>query len=615
MGKKAVSKKSPGRVLLADDHEIYRNTISRLLEREGYQVVGAACGTDVLSEAARQPFDAFILDYKMPGNEELMLAGQIKALQPDVPIIILTGFASLPSVMNAIRLQLFDYIPKDEKPEHLLARIAEAVRHTQLERKLRISEERYRLLAENIQDVISVFSPDIKATYISPSVEPVLGYTPDEFFGMDIYELVHPEDRLHLQNAVTLLLAGHLVKDHELRFRHRNGSYILLATSGEMVSDARGGRKEIVCSSRDVTQRKQERDALQQREAYLSAIIENQPGMVWLKDRESRCLAANYAFIRACGRQKIQEIVGLFDRDIWPVELADKYVRDDQMVMEKKTPMVVEELMTGHDGDRWVETFKSPVFSASGEVIGTTGFAHDITDRKQAEEELRASELRYQNLARHLEVVREEERKRISRELHDDIGQILTALKIDLTQVLEGFDRNGFVKNKMEDMQSLLSNGIQSVHSLCRRLRPGSLDDLSLEDALAGLAEDWRNRNAAECVLYADADDDALSDEIKTAVFRMVQEALTNVSRYAKASRVEINLVMDEQSLSVLIADDGCGLGTGAVDKPASFGLLGIRERMEALGGTLSIESSPGKGMRLEGCIPLPKNCPVSGGL
>ena len=229
----------------------------------------------------------------------------------------------------------------------------------------------------------------------------------------------------------------------------------------------------------------------------------------------------------------------------------------------------------------------------------------DISENKLAEETLKASEERYQQLARHLDEVLENEHKYFSRELHDDLGQTLTALKIDLAVLKNEGICNDEMKNKIDAMQNLLSEGIQSVHSLCRRLRPGALDDLGLGEALSGMIDDWKQRNRVECKLYVDINKEALSDGVKMAVFRAVQEALTNVSRHACGSPVEINLVADEQTLNFSITDHGCGIETGAEDKLTSFGLLGMRERLEALGGELQIKSVPGKGTRLEGCIPL----------
>jgi signal transduction histidine kinase len=229
----------------------------------------------------------------------------------------------------------------------------------------------------------------------------------------------------------------------------------------------------------------------------------------------------------------------------------------------------------------------------------------EVVEHARLEKKLHESEVRYRRLAQHLEDVREEERRHLSRELHDDIGQILTALKIDLALLNQPCICGRSTETKVDGMLQLLSSGIQSVHSLCRRLRPGALDDLGLDEALAGLIDDWKQRNRMECRFSADIDDGTLSDDIRTAVFRMVQEALTNVSRYARASSVAIHLVADRKKLNILVADNGCGMDAVEESKPTSFGLLGMRERLEMLGGTLYIESAPGKGTRIEGTIPL----------
>lgn len=219
--------------------------------------------------------------------------------------------------------------------------------------------------------------------------------------------------------------------------------------------------------------------------------------------------------------------------------------------------------------------------------------------------ELEESRARYRQLANHTEGVREEERKRIARELHDDIGQILTAMKIDLALVEKECNCKGSVARKLEDIRRLLGEGIQTVHSLCRRMRPGALDDLGLEDALQGLIDDWCRRASAECSLQVDLPEEELPDAVNTALFRMVQEALTNVSRYAEASQVEIRLVSDKEQISCAVTDDGHGMEPGAADKPNSFGLLGMRERIEAVGGTFEVESEPGLGTSVRARIPL----------
>jgi signal transduction histidine kinase len=227
-------------------------------------------------------------------------------------------------------------------------------------------------------------------------------------------------------------------------------------------------------------------------------------------------------------------------------------------------------------------------------------------ERKQAEEKLKASQVRIRQLAQRLEMAREEEHTHFADELHDELGQILSAIKIDLAVVAAECPREGRMKEIIGETQRLLSEGILGVHALCHELRPGALDDLGLKEALTGLVEDWKRRNQTECDFWADIDDEVLTDKIRTAAFRIVQEALNNVSSHARASKVEVNLVADEQTLRFSVADNGCGMEPGTESKPTSFGLLRIRERLEALSGELHIESSPGRGTRLEATIPLP---------
>lgn len=223
---------------------------------------------------------------------------------------------------------------------------------------------------------------------------------------------------------------------------------------------------------------------------------------------------------------------------------------------------------------------------------------------------LQKSEVRYQKLAQHLEAVLENEYVFLANELHDDLGQMFTVIKIDLAEIEKDAICPPGTKARIQKLQNLLSEGVLGVHSLCRRLRPGALDDMGLEESLIGLVDDWQQCNKVTCDFCADIDEETLSDGIRTAVFRLVQEALTNVSRYAKASKVEIRLVSDKQTVRVSVADNGCGMEADAKNKPASFGLLGMRERVEALGGELHIETALGAGVRIEGTIPLNRKGP-----
>ncbi|MEN6436995.1 MAG: transporter substrate-binding domain-containing protein [Syntrophobacter sp.] len=165
------------------------------------------------------------------------------------------------------------------------------------------------------------------------------------------------------------------------------GSTIWLNTSKVPLRLPDGEILGILGVYEDITERRQTAEALSLRESYLTAIIENQPGLLWLKDTDGRFLSVNHAFARSCGRQKPEEVAGKTDLDIWPRELAERYLADDGVVMSKRLPIAIEEPILDQGMTKWFHTFKTPVFTPDGKVLGTCGFAFDVTERKQAEEE------------------------------------------------------------------------------------------------------------------------------------------------------------------------------------------------------------------------------------
>lgn len=228
----------------------------------------------------------------------------------------------------------------------------------------------------------------------------------------------------------------------------------------------------------------------------------------------------------------------------------------------------------------------------------------EIELRKQAEEALHQSEIRYRRLAQHTDQILEAERSNLADDLHDHLGQMLTALKIDLGVLESATEENQEMQQRAGEMHRLLDDGIRRIHLLCRQLRPGSLDDIGLGSALQETVNDWSEYNGVPCELNVQGVTE-LNAEKRTALFRLVQEALSNVARHACASRVEISLHRNLNRILFSVVDNGCGMPAVAEKKPASFGLLSMRERIEALGGELHIKSTPGEGTRIDGMIPL----------
>ncbi|RZI44455.1 PAS domain S-box protein [Herbaspirillum sp. HC18] len=254
----------------------------------------------------------------------------------------------------------------------------------------------------------------------------------------------------------------------------------------------------------------------------------------------------------------------------------------------------------------WVSISGEPVFGSGNEFLGYRGTGKDITDRKRAEEALRHSQTELRELAAHQARVREDERKRIAREIHDDLGQSLLALRIDVSLLEEPARRSRPVLGERVRMLLGHVDGVmRSVRAIINDLRPPVLD-LGLRAAIEWQVAQFRQRSGVSCSLVIEGGDldRMLDEEAATSVFRIVQESLTNVSRHAGASQVDIRLQFAHDMLAVSIADNGVGAPPAKRNKPSSFGLIGIRERVYSLGGEFHVDSITGTGTTLSFSIP-----------
>ena len=221
---------------------------------------------------------------------------------------------------------------------------------------------------------------------------------------------------------------------------------------------------------------------------------------------------------------------------------------------------------------------------------------------------MKTSREQLRNLSAHLQSIREKERMDIAREIHDELGQTLTTLKMDLFWVknrLPGDERH--LHEKLHSMVELVDKTGESVHRIVAELRPGLLDDLGLSAAIEWQAEEFQRRTGIPCEVYVDAEDMVANQDISTALFRIFQETLTNTVRHAHASRVHVRLQEKDDEIMLEVSDNGRGITNEEISHPQSFGLLGIRERVHLLKGKVTIVGIPDKGTTLTVHIPFDK--------
>jgi PAS domain S-box-containing protein len=398
-------------------------------------------------------------------------------------------------------------------------------------------------------------------------------------------------------------------QDIPYRFVKKNGETIDVLLSAIAERNADGGFVRTLAVSIDVTERKRAERALSRaqeelsrytkdlerqvelRTQEISGILKYTPAVVYFKDLAGRYLLVNSRYeelFDVCN----EDVRGRTDAEIFSDAVAHQFRHGDREVLEKQLSLQREVRIPQNDGIHTYLTVKFPVYGASGLIRGVCGIATDITIVKKAQDQLR-------RLSGSIMANQEKERTAIARELHDELGQVLTALRMDavwLQERMQGPDAKA--AERALTMCRLIDKTIQEVRSIAYRLRPGVLDDLGLVDALEVYTSDFERRTGITC-LFDHSDVPEINDTVATAAYRIAQEALTNVARHAEAGHVEVRLHVDRRYMTLAVLDDGCGFNVAELGETDVLGLAGMRERAALAGGELDIHSERQQGTRV----------------
>ncbi|MDO8281494.1 MAG: histidine kinase [Thermodesulfovibrionia bacterium] len=255
--------------------------------------------------------------------------------------------------------------------------------------------------------------------------------------------------------------------------------------------------------------------------------------------------------------------------------------------------------------NRHIEIRAIPRFDNDNNLIGVIHIVRDISKRIRDEEEIRKTSEELRKLTAHLQSVREEERKHIAREIHDELAQLLTALNMDIFWLHGKLPKEQKpIYEKTASMLKLIDRILQTVSKISSELRPGLLDDLGLQEAMEWQADEFQKRTGIKCKMAFVANN-SIDPERATTVFRIFQETLTNVVRHAKATRVSISLEEKDHNLILNVKDNGRGITEAEIINPDAFGLIGIRERVYHWKGKAKISGKPDKGTTVTVSIPL----------
>jgi len=487
--------------------------------------------------------------------------------------------------------------PDNERFEGFVRDVSEQKR---AEVALRESEERYRDLVENSHELICTHNLDGLVLSANPAAAAALGYDLDEFVGKKcIRDILAPEVRHQFDEYMARLrkdgATGGIMLVQTMSGETRLWEYYnSLRTEGVGAPVVRG-------MARDITEERRAQKALRESEERYRELFENSKDALYVHDLGGRYTSFNHAAEQLSGFSR-DEIIGKhFSNFVAPGSL--KEVRKNFCKkLDEENVTTYEIDLVRKDRRRVPVEVSSRLIYENGKPIGVQGVARDITDRKRAQQALRTYSQR-------LIEAQEAERQVIARELHDEIGQVLTAVRINL-QSLQRSDPGDSLLSPIDDSLVIVDEALDRVRELSLNLRPSLLDNLGLASALRWYVDRYARRSGIVADLKSEVEDGCrLRVELETACFRIVQEALTNVARHAQATHVSVCLTRSNGNLDLRIRDNGVGF---AVDEllhnspsTAALGLRGMEERAVAVLGEFKIDSAVMRGTEVSVLFPL----------
>lgn len=364
----------------------------------------------------------------------------------------------------------------------------------------------------------------------------------------------------------------------------------------------------IVTLALNIVKRKKTEKLLRQSEEKYKDLYDNAPDMYHSIDKDGFVIECNETEARLLGYEK-HEIIDRPITDFLTERSKIDHEREFPTLKNRGKEAILEREFVRKDGTTFLASLHVFIETDSrGELVRTKTIARDITRQKQTEDELKRSREELRNLSLHLQSAREEERRNIAREIHDELGHSLTALKLDLSWLrnrLTKEDNNLFMK--AQDMMHLVDSTVESIQKISSQLRPGVLDYLGLTDTIEWQLNEIQRKSDILCTLNikGDFENISLQQERSTATFRVFQEAVTNILRHADATKINVDLHIIDRALRLAIIDNGKGISEKQIYDPMSFGILGMRERACFLEGDIKIMRDNEKGTYVELIVPL----------
>jgi PAS domain S-box-containing protein len=634
------------KILIVDDHEVVRRGVSSLLRKDrSYEICGeAADGRDAIQQARDLCPEVIVMDISMPNMNGLEATRTIRELLPHSEVLIMSQHDSPQVVQQAFHAGARGYVVKSSLARELLNAVAIVGRHEPfvdpqisgvrirscvgavpptiqrpgaLQRTIRESEERYRALANTSTQIVWRCDALGKNVWVSEDWFTPAPHAGDKATDGGWLQRLHPDDRGRAtQLWADCLRTGTPYRD-EFRCQMPDGSYHYFHSRAVPVREANGSIVEWIGANIDTTDRKQAELALRASEERMRFSLEAANFGTW----EWNLLTGNVQWsdnMEVIRGEAPGSFAGTFEAGLQGVHEEDRAVviKAIEYAISGDGNYRVEYRLRRHDGTaRWMESIGRVVYDDEHRPVRMTGVCMDITRRKEAEAALRNSqsdlERRVQERTADLELAQaglrhlsarllqtqDEERRRIARELHDSAGQLLAALSMTLTPLqLELQKANPRWAEMLEGSMKLVDELSNELRTISHLLHPPMLDEAGLEFALRWYVEGFANRSKIDVQFEFPEDLERLPREVETAIFRLIQESLTNIHRHAESRTAAIRVLRENGEITVEVRDRGKGMPANmhqglSMRSRIGVGIQGMRERVRELGGRLEITS------------------------
>jgi PAS domain S-box-containing protein len=470
------------------------------------------------------------------------------------------------------------------------------------ESALRESESKYRALFEQSIDAVSLVTPQGRITEANASWFRLFGYSPGDLKWLNARDTyAEPGDRDVFLRKIAE--TGSLVDD-EVRVKKKDGTVMDCLRSVTVSRASDGGVIGYQSVFHDITERKRAEAALRESEEKYRELFDQSIAPISLISPDGRLIEANDAWFRLFGYSR-EDMVSFLAVNLFPSpEMREDLLR---RLLDSGSLVDDESRVKTKDGTP-IDVLRSMSirYNPDGSVFGFQTVWRDVTELKHTRDELFASREQLRRLAFRIQEAREEERTTIAQELHDHCGQQLTALRLDLDSLTRSGPPEGDTALvRIRGIKQLVDRMSQEVRRLISEMRPGMLDDLGLCAAIEWQAGQFSERTGIACGFILTADDARLPATASTALFRVLQELLSNVARHAGATSVNVSLTSDSDSVCLRVADNGRGITDEELGSSTSLGILGMRERIRACNGTVDFHSKSGTGTTVTITVPI----------